>query len=145
MENIAKWIFSTLKDDTTLQGLTGYTSSDPRIYYFHPPKAMTLNATYPAYLIYFLLGSGELPSDAVWQKQVPDETYQISIFSLVKDTVENIFTRVDALLGENLSASITNWKIRRIYRNTQIDLYEKEDHIYHKMLEYTFHGILDSS
>jgi len=145
MKNIGKWIFSTLKNDSTIQTATGYTSSDPRIYYHYPPENITLSSTYPAYMVYFLLGSGMLGSDAIWALQRPDEIYQISIFSYVKGTTETIFERIDTLLNENLSSSITGWKVRRIYRNNQMDLYEEEDHIFHKMLEYTFSGILVSS
>lgn len=151
MKEISKWIYSTLSADTTLQGYTGYTASDPRVYYFYPPSNITLNSTYPAYIIFFLLGSGSLPSDAVWALQRPDEVYQVGIYAkrltdgTGKTTLENCFERIDALLHENLSSTITGWKVRRIYRSAQIDQYESQDHVYIKILEYTFHEILVSA
>ncbi|GAF68155.1 unnamed protein product [marine sediment metagenome] len=140
MKAIAEWLYATLKGSDDLLTYTGGTSTNPRMFYFYPPENVIYSAT-NASISYFLLTSSALPTEPIYAIQRPDETYQISIFSKSKAVCENCLTTIDSLLNRKFNAAPTGWKIRNIHRTAQRDLYEQEDHIFHKMLEYTFYGI----
>jgi hypothetical protein len=114
--------------------------------YFHFPPVESRDkiGASEGVISFYLPSSGSLSGNVVWALAVPDETYSIDIFSRSKSVVEDIVERIDALLNENLSSSITGWKVRRIHRVNQMDLPISEDHIMHKHLEYEFSGIWNS-
>ncbi|MFW9872368.1 MAG: hypothetical protein ACFFG0_04640 [Candidatus Thorarchaeota archaeon] len=141
MLNIDKWIYSIAKADSTLLTLIGGTATDPRIYEVYPPKSLLpLSSTYPAYITYGLAPSGGGYGD-VYQIQVPDEIYEFHIFANTKAKMNTVFERIDTLFNKIFNASITGWIVRRIYRTYQGEIHESDDHLYHKVLEYTFEGI----
>lgn len=142
MKNIDRWIYSTLTGDSTLVSLLDGDEDDPRIYTAYPPKSISLSEDgSDAYIIYMLIASGEIGLDAVFRMQRPDEVYQISIFSKSKNRRDNVFERVDALLNRIHDADITGWIVRWIRRVGQREIYEVDDHIYHKALDYRMEGI----
>jgi hypothetical protein len=147
MKTIDEWVYSTLKNDATLLGYTGGSESDPRVYAAHIPVELFTKFTgvTGAAVSYYLSGGGGFSLGPIWALQEPDERYSIDIYSRSKSVVASCFERIDAMLNEELQASIIGWKVLRISRVAQIDLYLSDDHIRHKHLEYLFAGILDAS
>lgn len=147
MKTIDKWVYSTLKDDATLLGYTGGSESDPRVYADHIPVELftKFSGIIGAAVSYYLSGGGGHSLGVIYALSVPDEIYSIDIYSRSKSVMNNCFERINTMLNEELQASITGWKVQRISRVAQIDLYISDDHIRHKHLEYLFAGILDAS
>jgi len=147
MKTIDEWVYSTLAADTTLLGYTGGSASDPRVYANHIPVEIFKKFTgvTGAAVSYYLSGGGGHSLGQIFQLSKPDERYSIDIYSRSKSVMNNCFERIDTILNEELQASITGWKVHRIKRIVQLDLYISDDHIRHKHLEYLFAGILDAS
>lgn len=147
MKEISKWIYSTLSEDATLLGYTGGDADDPRVYFQHIPVEVfnKFTGTTGCVVSFYLMSSGGFEFGPIWALQKPDESYAVDIYARSKSVLENAFERIDALLNEETQPSITDWQVKRIRRLMQADLYEPEDHIHHKHLEYKFIGILDAS
>jgi hypothetical protein len=74
LEKIDQWLYALLRDSTTLQGYTGYTATDPRIYWFWPDLDMsaTIGST-GAYITYYRKHQDGLGGDDVaWALQKGD-------------------------------------------------------------------------
>jgi hypothetical protein len=57
MNEIKDYILDTvLIPDATIQGLTGYTATDPRIYEWYPATDPAFDDTYPAFVMMYLPG-----------------------------------------------------------------------------------------
>lgn len=148
ISTIEDWIKDQMEDDSTLLTAIGGTSSTTRVYYWHPPvEAWNLIDESQGAIISYRMGAGGAQGgvEIVWAVQKPDEIGIIDIYSYVKTTLESAFNRIDALFDEQLQADITDWKVRRIHRTNKQDIYGNDSHIYHRHLEYRFHGLLDAS
>jgi len=147
MKNIDKWVYSTLASDATLLTYTGGSASDPRVYETHIPVEIftKFTGTTGAVLSYRLSGGGGHSLPIIYALSKPDEIYSIDIYSRSKSVMDNCFERVDTLLNEELQASITGWKVRRVKRIVQFNTYISDDHMRQKHLEYLVAGILDAS
>lgn len=144
---IETWIYTQLTDSILLAAIGG-TTNVPRSYYYFPPvEAFALIDEAQGAIISYYLGSsgGQGGEGIIWAKQVPDEIAMIDIYSYVKTTLESAFNRIDALFNEQLQAVITGWKIFRIHRVNKVDMHDPQNHIYHRHLEYRFHGIIDAT
>ena len=123
MKTIGEWVYSTLAEDSTLLGYTGGSASNPRVYYHFPPiETKDIIGTTGGAITYYCSGSIPLSGDVVWALAIPDEIYSIDIYSRLLSVIENCFTQIDTLFSEQLQASITGWKVQRIYRSSHLDL-----------------------
>lgn len=146
-ENIKKWLYTTLRDDTDLQAITGYTAAQPMIYFRNeaPDNINSLLTDSNCYLTFFLVTDTPLPDDYAAEIQIPDLTYQIDIYGLVPSVIESAFRRVDALLNKIFNPTITRYYVASIHRVGQRDHYIDDDRIHNKVLEYTFYDIYEES
>jgi len=147
ISSIETWLYTQLSTDSTLLAAIGGSTSAPRIYYYYPPvEEWGLIDEYQGALIAYRLGSsGGQGGDVIWALQEPDEVGMIDIYGYKRSVVESAFNIIDILFDENLQASITGWKVRRIHRINKVDMYEPASHFYHKHIEYRFSGLLDAS
>jgi hypothetical protein len=147
ISTIEDWVYSTLIADSTLLTAIGGNSTTPRVYYYYPPVEAwgCLTEASGALISYYLGSSGGISGNVVWAVQKPDETVMIDIYSYVKSVINLAFNRIDVLLNENLSSSITGWKIWRIHRVNKVDMYDPDAHFYNRHIEYRFSGMLDAS
>lgn len=146
LEKIDEWLYDLLKDNATLQGYTGYTASDPRIYWFWPDLDMAETiGTSGAYITYYRQTIDSLAgNDVIWALQKGDCIYSIDIFSRSDTTLDNCFNKIDDLLDEKMNVTdITGWKVFRIHRLAGGGLLGRdEDKIFHAHYKYRFSGIL---
>jgi hypothetical protein len=145
-ETIKKWIYSTLKDDSALQTITGYTASVPMIYYRGeaPDNIKDSLTTSNCYLTYFLVTDTPMPDDG-GEIQIPDLSYQIDIWGKVPSVLESAFRRVDALLNKIYAPTILGYYVTSIHRIMQRDLGPDVDRVHNKLLEYKFYDIYEES
>ena len=130
MLDIKKVIYPKLRDDSTLQGLTGYTASDPRIYFAWIPKSVIIDSSKPAYIVYYQ-SSGNKTS---WDRE--EELYSFTLYSRSPDLNESIFNRMDALLHNQVLTGATDNHLVNLRRIMQFDTYEDDQLLYMKSITY---------
>ena len=148
MNNFEDYIKDTLEADTTLLGYIGGTSSKTRIFDQYIPIEVFARFTNTAggAISYRLMPSGGYALGVpIYQLQKPDELYAIDIYSRSKTIIKNCFEQIDSTFHAELQASITGWKVFRIRRVQQSDIFDIKDKMYQRHLEYLFSGILDAS
>lgn len=146
-ENIKKWVYKRLRDDTDLRVITGYTSSRKMVYHRNdaPNNINSLLTSSNCYLTFFLLTDTPLGEDTAWEVQIPDLTYQISIYAKKASVLESAFYRVDKLFNNIIHPSISGYWVSAIHRVGQFEDFNKDDRIHIKHLDYKFFNIYDES
>ncbi|OGS40465.1 MAG: hypothetical protein A3K77_00510 [Euryarchaeota archaeon RBG_13_31_8] len=146
LEKIDEWVYSTLKDNATLQGYTGYTAADPRIYYFWPDIDIDdLLSTSDACIVFFKELEGELAGNNItWALQKGDCVYAVNILSRSIATCDNCKNIIDQLLDERLNITdITGWEVQRFHRLAGGGLVGRNDaNVYHYHYKYRASEIL---
>jgi hypothetical protein len=98
MNQIKDYILDdVLISDTTLQGLTGYTATDPRIYEWFPATDPVLSDTYPAYVIYRVTRYGR-GLDFVDRAEIGDTFFHFDVFARDTDVLGAVVLRIEDLL-----------------------------------------------
>ncbi len=98
MNEIKDYILDTvLIPDGTIQGLTGYTADDPRIYEWFPATDPDFNSTYPAFIIYRIARHGR-GFDFVDRAEIGDIFFHLDVFAYDTDTLGAIVLRIEDLL-----------------------------------------------
>lgn len=130
MLDIKKVIYPTLRDDSTLRTLTGYTSADPRIYFAWIPKSIIVDSSKPAYITYYQ-SSGMKTS---WDRE--EELYSFVVYSLSPETNESILNRMDLLLHNQILTGSTDNHLVNLRRIAQFDTYDEAQMQYMKSITY---------
>jgi hypothetical protein len=98
MNEIKDYILDTiLIPDATIQGLTGYTASDPRIYEWFPAVDPAFDTTFPAFVTYRIARHGR-GLEFVDRAEKGDVFFHFDIFAFDTDTLGSIAERIDDLL-----------------------------------------------
>lgn len=129
MEKIDDILYTTIKDDSTIRGYTGYTATDPRIYPAHTLADIDITSAKPAYITYFKVA--DVPPFA----DLEEEIYQFDVWSKSQQTNLNIFARIDTLLNDRVltPASGTNTKI---HRETHKAILDPDRKYHHYIIQY---------
>lgn len=110
MDEIKKAYYDLLKNDATLQGLTGYTASDPRIYEWFPPMDVPLSATYPAFILYRVANYGRSRS-YVDRAELGDIFLHLDIYARDSDTKGNVALRIRNILDLYGAVTTVSYRI----------------------------------
>ncbi len=98
MNEIKDYILDTiLIPDATIQGLTGYTATDPRIYEWFPAVDPDFNTTFPAFITYRIAKYGRM-GDFVDRAEIGDIFFHFDVFAFDTDTLGAIVLRLEDLL-----------------------------------------------
>lgn len=95
MKEIREAIYDRMEQDTIIQGHTGYTAADTRIYLEFPPEDIAVNVTIPAYITYVL--SKPTPIDLaryVEDVQRLDIIVEINVWANHPDTADDMAERI---------------------------------------------------
>lgn len=114
MDELKDFIIGTLIiPDVTLQGLTGYTASDPRVYEWYPALNVTLSASLPAYIIYHLknYGAGVRSVD---RAELGDFYCHFDVYSYDSDTKGDVVKRLRNILDLYGAFNTTNYRVLQL-------------------------------
>lgn len=132
MQDIKEAISTTIRDDATVRTLTGYTSSDPRVYYAWQPRTYIINNLKPAYITFYI-PTGSYDD---WNRE--QEIYTINIYSENPNTNDSILKRLDKLLHNQILTDTQDNYITNSVRITQNDSYDDEQLVYIKSLNFQY-------
>lgn len=124
MIDINDAIYLKLKNDATLSGITGKTSSDARVYPSWPDREIRIDNAQPAYIAIFdtTIGSPELDCE--------HPSFQISVFAKRNSTAVSARSRIIDLLDKaTLTASAHT--VVKIARGTSNHLFEDDTKRHH--------------
>jgi len=111
MDEIKDYIIGTLViGDATLQGLTGYTASDPRVYEWYPAFAVTLSSSLPGYIVYHYKNYGAT-SSSVDRAELGDVIVHFDIYSYNSDTKGDIAKRLRSIFDLYGAFNTTNYRV----------------------------------
>ena len=108
-------MYTTIRDDATVQVLTGADASDPRVYASHSRKDRVVDSTYKAFL------TVDTPTEPQPFLDRHDFPIQVSIFAVGRNRARDIEDRLDVILdGQALAATgwTDVWMVRGPTRST---------------------------
>lgn len=109
IDEIKKAYYDLLKNDATLQGLTGYTASDPRIYEWFPPVDINFSSALPAAILYRSASYGR-SGNYVDRAEIGDILLHFDIYAYDSDTKGDVALRIRNVL--DLYGAITTASYR---------------------------------
>jgi len=122
VDEIKEYVIGTLIiPDVTLQGLTGYTASDPRVYEWYPALNVTLSATLPAYIIYHYRNYGA-GSRSVDRAELGDTYFHFDIYSYDSDAKGDVAKRLRNILDLYGAFNTTNYRILQMKITEDMEL-----------------------
>lgn len=113
MDEIKEYIYSVLLNDATMQGYTGYSVSDPRIYEWYPPEEPSLSVSLPGYIVY-RAASYDRPLIYVDRAQSGDIFLHFDVFAYNSNSKGLIARRLVYLLDMYGKFSTTNFIILQL-------------------------------
>jgi len=111
VNEIKDYVIGTLIiPDATLQGLTGYTASDPRVYEWYPALNVTLDSSLPAYIVYNLKNYGPT-ARSVDRAEIGDFYFHFDVYSYNSDYKGDVVKRLRDILDLYGAFNTTNYRI----------------------------------
>ena len=152
MKEIRKYLTSKIEDDPTIQGYTGYTVSDPRVYLIWPPENIKLTATTPAKIAVNYTEPGALFSTGVQVEgaQYPDGFFSVDIWATTPDLRDDIAERIERIFQldnySDLYFSTTHYRVqgvKRIGKDNSVELHPGTQKIdaYRTYLQFHIRGV----
>lgn len=129
MDQVENKLYTTLRDDATIKGLTGYTTSDVRVYPAFEDEEHKITATRPAYITYHKV------ADTPSFMDLENEIYQIDIYSESHATNISIYNRIDTLLNDQ-TISPASGTVSKIHRETNKPLWDDNRKLKRYMIQY---------
>lgn len=111
MRELNALIYSSLKDDSTIQTLVGYSITDPRVYKSKTPIKIQVTESKPAYIVYYKMGSSKV-YNKIELAQKNDYTYGLEIFAKRDVTVDEIAQYIENTLFNEKQFSTTSYLVR---------------------------------
>lgn len=142
MKDIKILIYNIITDDATFKTLTGASSGNKRLYQHFPQKKPDESNPW---VTYFFTTAG-LPSPQTGDVQVPDIVFISDIWGIDSDAVEDVFTRIKALLDRQ-ELNPTNHRIVNTRLDGFNDLVEIRPNlatIYHKNCRFVMTEVLET-
>ena len=101
MKEIREYVFDTLEADPAIQGFTGYTASDKRIYLAWPPEDVELTSSLPAYMTYKLAISPLDQVEYVEDAQEDDILIELNVWANDPDIRDQLAERIGILFKDH--------------------------------------------
>lgn len=132
MQEIEDKVFDMMAGDATIQGYTGYSAADERIYHDWPPEDVALSAMLPAYItMRFLAPAPIIEAENVQPVQFPDEMMELNVWansallrSQVAERLMDIFWSRAGMVTKHTEIWTTNFRVMRTTQETAEDLEE---------------------
>lgn len=122
MDEIKEFLIGTLViGDATLQGLTGYTASDPRVYEWFPALNVTLSSSLPAYIVYHLRNYGAT-ARSVDRAELGDFYCHFDVYAYDSDTKGAVARRLRNILDLYGAFNTTNYRILQLKVTEDMEL-----------------------
>lgn len=96
--------------DATIQGLTGYTATDPRFYEWYPATDPAFDSTYPAFIIYRIARHGRM-FEFVDRAEKGDVFFHFDVFAFDTDTLGAVVEQLEDLLDLYGSFKTASYKV----------------------------------
>ena len=152
MKEIRKFLYSKIEDDTIIQGYTGYTISDPRVYLIWPPENIKLTVGTPAKIAVNYTEPGAIFSTGgqVEGAQYPDGFFSANVWATTPDLRDNIVERIEKLFQldnySDLYFSTTHYKVqgvKRIGKDNDVEIHPGTQKIegYRTYLQFHIRGV----
>ena len=111
MNEIKDYILDTLLiPDATIQALTGYTATDPRIYEWYVATDPSFDSTYPAFIIYRIARHGR-DFEFVDRAEIGDIFFHFDVLAYDSDTLGAIVLRLEDILDLYGSFKTSSYKV----------------------------------
>lgn len=102
-------IVDIVKNDSILQGFTGYTINDERVYAWNPAEDVIYSSSKKAAIFYRTV-TGKRPNKWSYPKQFANSTLFLRVVSIDQETTDKIGERLIALFDLQ-TVETTNWRI----------------------------------
>lgn len=142
MKDIKELIYGIITNDATFISLTGATATDKRYYYQFPPEI--IDESNP-WCTYFFITGGIVGAE-IGDIQLPDIILTIDIWGLNADNVEDVFSRLEALINRRYGETSTNHRIvymRFVASNDIVEEQPEQESVYHKNTRWNLGWILE--
>ena len=124
MLEIREDIYDRLEQDTAIQGYTGYTASDSRIYLESPPEKVRLNTTTPAYITYILTKPSAIDLSIYVEKaQELDIIVEVDVWANGPDVRDNIGERITHIFKDR-EWNTTSYRALKTDKEAEEDIKE---------------------
>jgi hypothetical protein len=113
MKELKDYIIQVVANDAIIQSITGWTADDQRVYEWYPAFDPTFTTTYPAFLIYRVLGYGRGP-EFVDRAEVGDRFFHFDIFAMDSDKTSDIAEQLANLLDLYGPFETSSYKVENV-------------------------------
>lgn len=124
MQEIREAFYDLLEADTQVRSMTGWVAGDKRIYEINPPKKITINSTYPAYMTFRWTSPGMMmQSEYVQKAQYPDEFVELDVYANTSVLRDQLAERIDFILKDK-EWDTASWRVMTTDRLASNDIQE---------------------
>jgi hypothetical protein len=122
VDEIKDYVIGTLIiPDVTLQGLTGYTASDPRVYEWYPAINIAVNSSLPAYIVYRYQSYGATVS-SVDRAELGDIHFHFDVYAYNSDAKGDVARRIRSILDLYGAFNTTNYRVLQMRVTEDIEM-----------------------
>lgn len=145
---IKEGLFALLQDDATLLALQGGTAADTRVHGYREPDISEFTISVKTLATVFQIPSGGGITNMEGNAQRPNEMYQVDVWGVDPDAVEQTSDRIYAVLHESAIPDQGSTQAFRIEEVAAGDMPEgssgSKATMYHKTLRYLITSVYKS-
>jgi hypothetical protein len=135
VKELKNYIIQIVANDAVIQGITGWTADDPRVYEWFPGVDPAFNSTYPAYLIYRVIGHGR-GLEFVDRAEPGDLFFHFDILAMDSEKTSDIAEQLETLLDLYGPFETFSYKVGNVIRTENFEMPTEGESSSDRMLRY---------